>query len=187
VIKLCVENMATEIVLPATRPETEWILGRAVQKVSPRRTHALITGQLMLLLAPWCAGKGDLGPEWRFRVQPPGEVIRPLVPDLAYLSYERMRDLSDAEIEVPLLAPDVAFEVRSPDDRPGHLAHKIAVYLAAGSNAVVVVDPPRETIVAHDAGGERSYTRGDTFAHPALPGLTFSVADLFEAVHRPRR
>jgi Uma2 family endonuclease len=179
--------MATEIVLPATRPETEWILGRAVQKVSPRRTHALITGQLMLLLAPWCAGKGDLGPEWRFRVQPPGEVIRPLVPDLAYLSYERMRDLSDAEIEVPLLAPDVAFEVRSPDDRPGHLAHKIAVYLAAGSNAVVVVDPPRETIVAHDAGGERSYTRGDTFAHPALPGLTFSVADLFDAVHRPRR
>src|SRR5271154_7137352 len=151
--------MATEIVLPATRPETEWILGRAVQKVSPQRTHALIIGQLLEIVKPWARGKGEIGPEWRFRIQPPNDVIRPLVPDLAYLSYERMGDLSQAELEVPLLAPDIVFEVRSPDDRPGHLAHKIAVYLAAGCNAVILVDPPREMIVAHDATGERSYTR----------------------------
>ncbi len=31
-----------EIVLPETKPETEWILGRAVRKVSPFRTHALL-------------------------------------------------------------------------------------------------------------------------------------------------
>jgi Uma2 family endonuclease len=179
--------MATEIVLPATRPETEWILGRAVQKVSPQRKHGLIVKKLILLLQPWTEGKGDLAPEWRFRMQPPGEAIRPLVPDLAYLSYERMGDLSDAEVEVPLLAPDIAFEVRSPDDRPGHLAHKVSIYLAAGSNAVVVVDPSRETIVAHDAEGERSYARGDVFTHPALPDLAFPVADLFDVVHRPRR
>jgi hypothetical protein len=28
-----------EIVLPETQPETEWLCGRAVQKVSPRRKH----------------------------------------------------------------------------------------------------------------------------------------------------
>ena len=29
-----------EIVLPDTEPETEWILGRPVQKMSPFRDHA---------------------------------------------------------------------------------------------------------------------------------------------------
>jgi hypothetical protein len=33
-----------EIVLPETKPETAWILGRAVRKVSPFRTHALLQG-----------------------------------------------------------------------------------------------------------------------------------------------
>jgi Uma2 family endonuclease len=93
-----------------------------------------------------------------------------------------MGDLSDAEIEVPLLSPDVAFEVRSPGDRPGHLTHKITVYLAAGCNAVVVIDPRRETIIVHDPTGERSYTSGDMFTHAALPGL----AILFDVLHRPR-
>jgi hypothetical protein len=72
-----------EIVLPETEPETEWILGRAVQKVSPFRTHARLQLTLGAALLAWAEGRGEVGSEWRFRVAPPGEVRRPLVPDVA--------------------------------------------------------------------------------------------------------
>ena len=36
-----------EIILPETMPETEWLRGRAVQKVSPKRRH----GELQWWLA----------------------------------------------------------------------------------------------------------------------------------------
>ncbi len=75
-----------EIVLPITKPETEWILGRAVRKVSPRRTHALLQGEFSEHLAQWAKGRGDVGTQWRFRIAPPGEVRRPVVPDVAYVA-----------------------------------------------------------------------------------------------------
>jgi len=100
----------SEIVLPETKPETEWVRGRALQKVSPQRTHSRLQGALTMRLDRWAAGRGEVGPEWRFRVAPPGEVRRPLVPDVAYVSNERIRPLGDDELEVPPLAPDVTVE-----------------------------------------------------------------------------
>jgi hypothetical protein len=59
-----------EIVLPYTEPETEWVRGRALQKVSPKRTHSFLQGALTIELTRWAAGRGGVGPEWRFRVAP---------------------------------------------------------------------------------------------------------------------
>ncbi|MFY9630380.1 MAG: Uma2 family endonuclease, partial [Candidatus Cybelea sp.] len=73
----------------------------------------------------------EVGPEWRFRIAPPGEVRRPLVPDVAYVSNERLRPLNDEEVETPPLAPDVAVEILSPGDRRADLEDKIGVYLRA--------------------------------------------------------
>ena len=47
-----------EIVLPETEPETEWILGRAVQKVSPYYTHGRLQSVLLMALWNWSAGRG---------------------------------------------------------------------------------------------------------------------------------
>ena len=41
-----------EIVLPDTKPETEWILGRAVQKVSKFRTQARLQATFGAALFP---------------------------------------------------------------------------------------------------------------------------------------
>jgi Uma2 family endonuclease len=130
-----------EILLPETKPETEWVSGRPLQKVSPQRTHSRLQGALTMRLDRWAAGRGEVGPEWRFRVAPPGEVRRPLVPDVAYVSNRRLRTLSDEEVEIPPLAPDVAVEILSPDDRRADVDDKIGVYLRAGSSLVIVVDP----------------------------------------------
>jgi hypothetical protein len=60
--------------------------------------------------------------------------VRPLVPDVAYLSYVRMGDATDDELEAPTVPPNVVVEVRSPEDRQARIDHKIGVYLAAGAD-----------------------------------------------------
>lgn len=178
--------MQGEIVLPETKPALEWIMGRAVQKVSPRRRHSLLQGWWCERLATWARGRGEAGPEWRFRITPPGEVTRPLVPDVAYLSYDRMADASDDELEAPLMAPNVAVEILSPDDRRAYVEHKIDLYLTTGTDAVIVVDPDVRTVVVHDLHGVHAFADGQPFQHPALPGFTFTVDAMLDVLRRPR-
>jgi Uma2 family endonuclease len=175
-----------EIVLPITKPETEWILGRAVRKVSPFRTHALLQGRLVALLARWAEGRGEVGTEWRFRIAPAGEIRRPLVPDVSYVSYERLRDLEGYDLELPPFAPDVAVEILSPGWRRAHLEHKIGVYLAGGSQLVIVVDPAAREARLHDARGERAVRGDEAIEHAALPGFSLALPALFAVLERPR-
>jgi Uma2 family endonuclease len=173
-----------EIVLPETKPETEWVRGRPLQKVSPQRTHSRLQGAMYTRLAPWADGRGEVGVEWRFRVAPPGEVRRPLVPDVSYVSNERLHPLSDEQLEIPPLSPDVAVEVLSPDDRRIDVDDKIDVYLRAGSALVIVVDPRRRVVELHDASGTTYLDEGASIEHAALPGFYYSVRDLFAVLRR---
>jgi Uma2 family endonuclease len=174
-----------EIVLPETEPETEWILGRAVQKVSPYRTHGRLQGDLYAALRAWEKGHGQVSSEWRFRIAPPGQIRRPLVPDVAYVSAERLAGLQGRDLEAPPFAPDVAVEILSPDDRPARVEHKIAVYIAGGASLVIVVDPSDRSVRLHDAHGVRLLRGDDVVAHPALPGFSLSLPALFAAADPP--
>ena len=176
-----------EMHVPEAQPAFEWILGAPVQKVSPQRRHALLQAALGEALRAWARGRGEVGTEWRFRIAPPGEVIRPLVPDVAYLAYDRMKDLSDSELEAPLLAPNLAVEILSPQDRRVLLDAKIAVYLAAGTDAVFVVDPLRRTLELHDGSTVRRFLKRGIVSHPSFPGLTIDLTDLFAVLQRPPR
>jgi Uma2 family endonuclease len=182
-------TMRREIVLPETKPETEWLRGRAVRKVSPRYTHAALQTWWLLRLHDWAAGRGGVGAEWRFRVAPPGEDIRPLVPDVSYLSYERAAGLTEAEIEAPLVPPNAAIEIRSPGDSRADLEDKAATLLRAGTDVVIIVNPRTRTVIAWDAARKRIFSRGERFEHPALPGFTFDIDEMFDAAkfHRPRQ
>lgn len=175
-----------EVVLPITKPETEWILGRAVRKVNGTRTHAIVQAALGAALGKWAEGRGEAGLLWRFRISPPGEIRRPLTPDVAYVSYERLGDLEGYELELPPFAPDVAVEILSPGWRRAHLEHKIGVYLAGGSQLVIVVDPAAREARLHDAAGERAVRGDDAIEHPALPGFSLALQALFAVLERPR-
>ena len=176
-----------EIVLPETKPETEWILGRAVQKVSPYRTHAKLQVLLGTALSAWAEGRGDVGSEWRFRIAPPGEIRRPLVPDVAFVANERLVGLEGTDLDAPPFAPDVAIEILSPGDRMQGVEHKIAVYLAGGAAVVIVVDPSDRSVRLHDSRGVRVLRGDDVLTHPALTGFALPLSALFATVDRPRR
>jgi Uma2 family endonuclease len=176
-----------EIVLPETKPETEWVRGRALQKVSPTYSHARLQLLLGGTLGMWAdeGRHGRVGSEWRFRVAPPGRIVRPLVPDVAFLSYEALAaDAPRDEVEIPLGAPTLAVEILSPDDRRADVADKIATFLAAGTELVVVVDPRRATLTVHDAAGTHELRAGDILRHQALPGFVLDVGELFARAAR---
>ncbi len=175
-----------EIVLPDTEPETEWILGRPVQKVSPFRDHSRLQAALTVALWPWAAGHGEVATEWRFRIAPPGEVRRPLVPDIGYVTNERLAGLSNIDYQAPPFAPDVAIEILSPSRVPAQVAHKIEVYLSAGSKLVVIVDARDRTVRLHDPHGVRVLRGDDVIAHDALPGFALPLPTLFAALDRAR-
>ncbi len=171
-----------EIVLPETKPETEWVRGRALQKVSPTYVHARLQALLVIELTAWAdaGSRGRVGTEWRFRIAPPGRIVRPLVPDVAFLSYAALAaDAPFDDVQVPLGAPTVAVEVLSLDDRRRNVEHKIAVYLSAGTQAVIVVDPRERTIAVRDCAGVHTLRAGDTLEHTSLPGFALDVAALF--------
>jgi Uma2 family endonuclease len=174
-----------EIVLPETKPETEWLRGRAVRKMSPRFDHGVLQAALAVALHAWAKGKGKIATEWRFRVAPPGGAARPIVPDISFVRNERLRGLSREDAQVPLLAPDLAFEILSPGNKPADVADKIDVLLRAGTRLVVVVDPMRRVARLHDASGVRTLPESEDLEHEQLEGLRVSLAELFAELQLP--
>ena len=106
-----------EIVLPITKPETEWVRGRALRKMSPTRDRGRVQTELAIRLNAWAGGRGEVATERRFRISPVGAVRRPLVPDVSFVCDDRLRTLTDDGLQVPPFAPDVAVEIVSPGDR----------------------------------------------------------------------
>jgi Uma2 family endonuclease len=170
-----------DIVLPETKPALEWVNGRVLQKVSPQRKHAVTQGRLFSALDAWARehGCGEVGTEWEFRIAPPDEVRRPLVPDVAYLSYDRVPFEDEEAADIPRVAPDVVVEVLSPRDRRRDVDEKIRVYLAAGTMVVFLVDTRSETVTACDLDGRTTYGPIGVLNHPALPGFELRVPSLF--------
>jgi len=125
-------------------------------------------------------GSGMAGTEQHFQVQPPGEISRTLVPDVAYLSYDRMPFDEQDATEIPRIAPDVVVEVRSPGDRQEDIDEKIRVYLAAGTTVIFLVDPDEKTVTMRDARGARVVGYDGIVEHPALPGFTLPARRLFD-------
>jgi len=170
-----------EIKVPETEPATEWVNGRALQKVSPKRAHALAQGAFAMALGIWARehGAGTVGPEWRFAVEPPSEVRRPLVPDVAFLSYKRMPYAKQLVTEVPRIAPDVVVEILSPGDRKKDIEEKTRVYLRAGTSVVFLVDPKLRNVTVCELGKRRVIHEDGNLEHAALPAFKLAVIDLF--------
>jgi Uma2 family endonuclease len=177
-----------EITVPITKPATEWVNGRALQKVSPQERHSRAQSRMLVALMAWAEkkGAGRVGTEWEFKVTPPHEATRPLVPDVAFLSFDRLGYEHEEAAQIPYMAPDAAIEVLSPGDRRADIEEKVRVYLAAGSALVLLVDPVERTFTACDAEGVRRFSGDEDFMHRALPGFVVRVSAIFEPL-KPKR
>lgn len=160
-------------------PEIEYLDGHPHPKVSPKTAHSLVQAALIMILRTQGKGRGFAGPEWRFE---PGQIDRTpteFVPDVAWVSKERFRDVPEDSREKLPFSPDIAVEVRSPKDDLNYLREKIERYLATGSLLVLDVDPKKRTIETRAHDGARTFRTGERFAHPAAPWLVFDIDEVF--------
>jgi Uma2 family endonuclease len=173
------------VVLPDSKPAYEWVRGRALQKMSPSRSHAIMQRVFLELLHTWADRRGWVGSEWRFIISPPGEMPRSLVPDVAYIAAEKLAPLSAAEREYPPVAPDIVVEILSPGDQPADVAHKRDVYLSAGVRLVLIVDPLKRTLIAASSDDVTS-ADGAAIVEPAQAhGLTINLGAVFAQLDQP--
>ena len=102
------------------------------------------------------------------------------IPDVAFVRHERLPP--------PLvsgraaLAPDLAVEIRSPNDRPGEVQRKVADYFAAGVRLVWLVDPDDQSVEIWTPGGlDHRCTAAETIDGGAvIPGFRCPVTRFFE-------
>jgi len=159
--------------------EPELIDGVRVRKVSPKLRHATVQLTLGMILRRCAQGRGKVATEWRCLLE---SGRSELVPDVSFVSNERLAPLSTEEREMPPFAPDVAVEVRSPKDKHSVLSRKSAVYRSHGCLLVLDVDPQTRTIRALEGDSERAFSESERFASAALPWLVFEVRAAFEGL-----
>ncbi len=172
-------QIAPELGIPEIKPAIESIGGRWVQKVSPQSRHSVVQLALGSLLRTWSIGRGQVGTEWRCYFLPEGERWSSLVPDVAYFSYERLpRDLGEVR-EKPTVAPDIAVEIASPDDRRPVLDEKVDLYLRGGAQLVIVVDTEQRRVELHECGGRATFALEDVARSRAFSDLALDVSEVF--------
>jgi Uma2 family endonuclease len=100
--------------------------------------------------------------------------------DVAFVCTERLSRIIRPEKHIPF-GPDLAVEVRSPNDRDEEVEEKIQLWLAAGSQLVWDVDPRARTVVVHRPAADPVTLRGDQEIDGAdvIPGFRCRVADFF--------
>jgi Uma2 family endonuclease len=111
-----------------------------------------------------------------------------LAPDAAFVRTDRIppEDQQDGFWEV---VPDLVVEVISPSDTVRYVVDKVAAYLDAGVEAVLTIDPRRQTLAVHTQDGvTRTLRESDVLELPAiLPGFSIPVSEIFRRVQRRDR
>jgi Uma2 family endonuclease len=101
-------------------------------------------------------------------------------PDVSFVSRHRPAGMRSPRGFIPG-APDLAVEVRSPDDTIAALEAKARDYLRAGARLVWIVDPQARQIRVH-TGGRLVEVRSEADVldgAEVLPGFTLDVALVF--------
>ena len=113
----------------------------------------------------------------------PGQVR---IPDVCFVSWERLPGRKLPSQPIPALAPDLAVEVLSKGNTEAEMQRKLRDYFTAGVRLVWYVDPPTQSARAYTAedqcteiGPDGSLSGGDV-----LPGFELPLAELFARAQR---
>ena len=167
------------LALPEGDINYEFVEGQAVPKVSPKFFHSTLQLTLGSLLRAWCKGKGRVGSEWAILLKRKGEDWAP-VPDLTYISYERLPKSWNRNEACPAL-PELVIEIISPDQTLKEFEDKAKDYLEAGVSRVWVVDPEAISIrIFFSDGSSQVYTDATPIVDTLLPELELTTRQIFE-------
>jgi Uma2 family endonuclease len=108
------------------------------------------------------------------------------IPDVAFVSWNRLPDRAVPDNPIPQLAPNLAIEVLSRWNTAAEMRTKRLEYFEAGVDLVWIVDPDQRRVTVYSAPEPgRSYGAGDTLdGAPVLPGFTLDLKQLFAELDR---
>jgi Uma2 family endonuclease len=102
------------------------------------------------------------------------------IPDVSFTKKERIAKDGPAKGH-GRVAPDLAIEVVSPNDKPKYISNKIRDFQAAGIPLIWIVYPETQTVEIHRIDGSTSRLQVGEFleGEDVLPGFHIEVAALF--------
>ena len=169
--------------LPDNGVPTELVRGRVVTLNLPIPWHGFVCNKVALIIGGFLE-QHDLG----YSMTNDAGIITERDPDslrgadYAFYSYKRIPKGTLAKKGYLSVTPDLAVEVKSPDDRWKNIIGKVADYLNAGVNVVCVLDPARTTVTAYQPDfPEKTYEAEEAMTIPEiLPGFSVQVKRFFE-------
>jgi Uma2 family endonuclease len=154
----------------------ELIRGEVVELSRPSFPHGRVCTKITTALDTWSVARGigevicnDTGVILEYD---PDSVVGP---DVAY--YE----LQETPERWSDIAPILAVEVLSPNDRKAHVAEKVRMYLVSGCKLVWVVDPEKQHVTVHrpNAKQETIPVTAEMDGGTELPGFRSPVSAFF--------
>ena len=114
----------------------------------------------------------------------PGKI---LIPDVAFLSRERLPASGFPREPIIDLVPDLAVEILSRSNTSREMATKRGLYFQAGVTEIWEIDPRAETLTVYRADHPQLIHSRDAQIESStlFPGLPFSLAELFDGTELP--
>jgi Uma2 family endonuclease len=103
------------------------------------------------------------------------------IPDVSFISWERIPGRRMPAEPIPTLAPDLAVEIRSEGNTKAEMDRKLQEYFSAGVLLVWIIAPEARTVTVYCAPDQFTVlTEKETLdGGDVLPGFSLPVADLF--------
>ena len=108
------------------------------------------------------------------------------IPDVAFISWERLPGQRMPREAIPDLAPDLVVEMLSTSNTEAEMARKRREYFAAGARLVWVVDPVARTVEVYMTPDQAIVRHEDEILDggAVLPEFTLPLQDLFGELDR---
>ena len=111
------------------------------------------------------------------------------IPDLSFITWDRLPGRESPREPIPDLAPDLAVEVLSEGNTRPEMARKVREYFEAGVILVWLIDPRKRTARVFSSALKSVLVRADQVLDGGgvLPGFVLPLSDLLDRGRRPRR
>jgi Uma2 family endonuclease len=160
--------------------QQELVAGILHEMEPPGAEHGFIAARVAQLLMRHVDDAGGLvfASEVGFQIQSDPDTVR--APDVSFVASERIPQ-TGIPVGYWLGPPDLAIEVVSPNDRRSAVEAKALDWLAAGTRAVVVLDPPLKTATIYRSRHDIRILAGDEplDLRDVVPGWAPRTGDLF--------
>jgi Uma2 family endonuclease len=111
------------------------------------------------------------------------------IPDLAFITWDRLPGRETPRDPIPDLAPDLAVEVLSEGNTKAEMARKVREYFDAKVRLVWLIDPKKRTARVFSTVEKSVLIRADQSLDggDVLPGFVLPLAEFLDRGRRPRK